>query len=458
MNEKRIPTIVGILLVLGLIGGLTLVKRGAIFFSQASKGISPKEVRITNITDSSFVVSWETDKKTSGFVEVVNLDQEKTIPDYRDQQGNLGEYDTHYMVVENLEADKRYEFVVNSGGKKFYKQGETPYSIKTAMLVFGQPPSANLASGKVVTSEENLAQGAIVYINISGISPLSALVTSKGNWVVSLAQAYSENLNSRADYQEGRILEQINVNGGQLGRATVKVFTNNDDPVPTIKLGQDFDFTDIENGDLSELTVSPTSSPGSKLEEGIDVSEKKEFKIINPGEGETIKISRPEIFGEGPSGGEIKIILESSLTQEAEIEIDADGSWQWTPPENLSPGTHTLKVNYTDPETGQEETYVRTFVLAASVDETGPAFSATPSGDTTTPTLTLAPTSTPQMTSTPTLVPTEVVSASPTEELTPTVSPEVQPSTESGVPKTGFLGPTLVLLGGSLILFLSLAI
>lgn len=445
MNEKKIPTIVGILLVLGLIGGLTLVKRGTVFFTQASKDISPQEVKVTNITDNSFVVSWWTGKETSGFIELVNLDQKKVITDFRDQQGNLGEYDTHYMVVGNLDANKEYEFVINSGGNKFYEQGQSSYSVKTAMPVSGQPPSANLASGKVITSAENPAQGSIVYINITGISPLSALVTSKGNWVVSLAQAYSDDLSRRADYQEGRIVEQISVNGGQMGRSSVKVFTNNDDPVPIIKLGQDYDFTDTEEEGLPVSSASPTVSPDSRLETGqIDVGEEKEFRIINPKDGETIKMSKPEIFGEGPSGGKVKIVLESSLTQEAEIEIDADGNWQWTPPENLSPGTHTLRVNYSDPETGQEETFVRTFVLAASADESGPAFSATPSGDTVTPT--------------PTSVPTATEMPSPTETVAPTISPEVQPSTESGVPETGFLGPTLILLGGSLIIFLSLAI
>jgi len=190
----------------------------------------------------------------------------------------------------------------------------------------------------------------------------------------------------------------------------------------------------------------------SKLETGeLDLGQEKEFKIINPNDGETISIPKPEIFGEGPRGAKVEITLESPVTYESEIEINSNGEWQWAPPQNLTPGAHTLTVEYTDPDTGEMETFVRTFVLAAETGEGGPAFSATPSGSTATPTV--------SPTNTPTEAPVPTATAEPTSTTEPTTPPrKSQPSTESGVPESGFFGPTLILFGGAAILFFSLVL
>ncbi len=441
MNKKKIPTIVGILSIFGLIAVLSVIRNPTALIFLAGKNIAPQEVSITNITETSFVVSWITNKETTGMIRLLDSVGEKTISDYRDQPGEIGEYETHYVVIEGLEPNNDYEFIIISDNNRYYHQGQNPYSVKTAPLTPGLPPKANLASGRVVTQADEPAKGAVVRVNIPNASPLSALVTSQGNWVISMSQAYSNDLQQRANYQEGKIIEQINVLGGQMGNATATVFTDNDNPVPVIKLGQDHDFTQQSQELLSEQnTPAPIDAPKFNSED-VDVIEEKDFKIINPKEGDVINISRPEIFGEGPYGGRVEILVESSIKHEAEIEIGPDGEWQWAPPQDLSPGSHTLTVNFTNPETGEEETIMRTFVLAASDEQSGPGFSATPSGSTATPTNTPKPTDTPKPTNTP----------------MPTSPPrKTQPSTESGVPDAGFWGPTFILLGSGLVIFLGL--
>ncbi len=455
MNKKKIPTIVGISLALGLISALTLLRNGFIFFSQAGKAVSPQKVKITNITGESFVVSWITDEVSTGFIELVDSN-DKVFFDVRDQPGNLNEYDTHYVEVGNLKPDTEYKFVLNSNSKVFYEEGQRPYLIKTGNMIAGQIPKANLASGKVITSGGEPAEGAVVYVEIPEISSLSALVTRKGNWVIPLARAYKESLAGRANYQEGKIIEKIIADGGKLGQAQAEVFTENDDPVPVIQLGGNYDFTDQDEGlVVDNSSLGPETS--SKIDTGdVGFKEDKNFRIINPNDGETINIRRPEIFGEGPKSGKVEIKLESPVTYEAEVEIGSDGSWQWAPPQDLAPGPHTLEVNFTDPQTGEEKTYVRTFILSPNGDDSGPAYSATPSGSTATPTQ--QPTDAPSTpTNAPTKTPEPTSTAVPTTTQVPTSPPrKTQPSTESGVPDSGFWQPTFILLGGSAILFLSL--
>lgn len=451
LEENKIPTILGIFLLVGLFSGLIALQKTGVLRSRAGKKIRPQEVKQTNITSGSFVVSWITPEAATGMVKVKPDGQEQVFIDVRDNLGNPQKRTTHYVEVKGLEHNQIYEYVLVSNGNEFSKDNQA-YKQKTAGLIGQELPQANLASGKVITQEGNPAQGAIVYLDIEGISPLSSIVSTKGNWAVSLAKAYSQDLQTLADYQEGEVLEKIFVQAAERGTSTGQTYTQQDDPVATITLGEDFDFTaqadQQKDQDLSKQPTLPPSSSGRFSDDSINFSQQEEFKIISPQDGETVNVSKPEIFGTGPQGGEVKITLESSTTYEASLDIGTDQQWKWAPPQELEPGSHTLTVSYTDPETGEVEEYQRTFVLAAETDGS-PAFSATPSGDTVTPTSSPSPT----LTSTPTPEPTATISPTATSTSSARTS---QPSTESGVPESGFWQITGGLIMGGAIIFLLL--
>lgn len=447
-QERRIPTILALSLLFFLAVGLGLVEKKRIFFSRADQQITPLEVRITNITDNSFVVSWVTARETSGLVRLLTGNGERVFPDLRDRTGELSQFTTHYVEVVGVKSNQDHRFLIISGGKEFFLSGNNPYHVRTAPLFSGELPRANLASGTVETVDGQPAEGAIVYLTIEGISPLSSLVTGEGNWAVSLAKAFSSDLTGLASYQEGEIVEEIFVQGGRLGTAAARVYTENDDPVPPIILGGDYDFTQEDQAETDSYLepATPSSTEHSRLEglEIDDLSAEKPFIILNPEEGEIISFPRPEIFGTGPRGAKVKIILESPTTYEAEVEIDQSGSWRWTPPHDLAPGVHTLRISYLNPQTGQEETFVRSFVLAASDSET-PSFTATPSSKITSPTPVL----------TATLAPT----ATPTIVIEPTLPPRTsQPSTEPGVPQPGSWQLTFVFILGGIFSLLGLGL
>lgn len=429
-KEKNIPTILGIILVVGLVAALVFLRRSTVFRSGASSDQRPTDVKITNITDNSFVVSWTTSKKVIGAVELIEEGSKRPFFDIR---SSAGVYSGHYVKVDGLGFGKQYEFTIISGGDSFLDNNR-PYRIKTAAMISGELPTANLASGTVFITESSPASGAIVYFSAPGIAPLSSLVTSQGNWAISLATAFSEDFSNLAKPPTGKSWENIFVQGGELGTSTALVYAEDDDPVPMIILGQNYDFTDDNNPLLSTI---PTNTPlaGSRLGGGEEATVlPKEFEILNPENDEKISFPRPEIFGVGPEGGLLEIVIESPTAYEAEIEIGNTGDWRWSPPQDLTPGTHTLTIRYTDPKTNKTETFIRSFVVAAYAEENDPSFSATPSGVTSTPTVTIQPTAT------PTVIPT----------LIPTIT---QPATESGVPVSGFWEPTLILIIAGILLW-----
>jgi len=431
-KEKRIPTIIAIfILVLGIGGGVFLVKNTSRWFAGASVGIVPQQVKITNITENSFTISWVTDNQTSGFVKY-GTDKELsfTAQDDRDQlSGNQGSFFTHHVTLKGLTPSTNYFFKINSGGKFFDNNGQ-PYQTRTGPNIQDLARESDIVYGTVLKQDGSPAEGVIVYLTLANASPLSTLTRSSGNWVIPLNLARSVDLSSWATYDKEASVEEIFVQGGPVGTATAISVTKNDNPLPPITLGGNFDFRQ----GLPSPTPTPTFSSAS-FTSGFSLENFSTptpvLKIINPSQGEEVSVSNPEIFGTGPGGETLTIVVESPETIQGKVVISADGSWRWTPPKNLSPGQHTVTVSLPN---GQRVSH--SFVVLAAGEDKTLSFTSSPSA-------TIAPT--PRLTPTPTLTPMPSLRETPIPTLTPT--PFVRsslPSTDEGIPRSGNLTPTFL--------------
>jgi len=452
IDSYKFPTLIGIIALAGFLLGLNFLGQSLVWGSKASVKAVPQEVRLTNITDNSFAVSWKTDKLALGGVKLFSP-REAVISDIRQLvQGKIGEYYTHYVVVESLGANQECGFWVGSNGRYYGQSGkenESAYLVKTAPVAVNVSSETKLAYGQVVDEQGMPVANVLVYLEIPQIAPLSSLTSASGYWVVPLAFAHSFDLLSLADYQEGPVEEEIVVDAGILGRSQVVNLTRNNKPVPPITLGKDDDFRSLNGGGRAFDTESPGVEDQSQFFEGERAVVEKEFALLNPEDDEGVATFRPEIFGTGPRKGKVEIIIESPVIYRGVAEVDDKGSWRWTPPENLSLGEHQLTVKFKDKDVnGQERTLVRNFVVLAAEDSA--AFTATPSGEQASPTPTIAstPTLAPTLapTLTPTLVPTATVSFSPT----PTQMPQ---SGSMIFLSRGFLAGGVVIIAGLLLGF-----
>jgi hypothetical protein len=441
-NPRTIPTIIGIaLLIISLGASIWLVQTGQIFSLRASPDTAPRQVKITNVSDESFSVSWVTDKETSGFLKYgLNGKVDSTTTDDRDQlSGKVGEFQTHHITVKDLEPSTTYAFEIGSGEKVFDNNGQ-PYQVTTGPTMTAALPANDVAYGTINSADGLPTEGAIIYLSLANGSIQSTLSKSSGSWAIPLNLVRSEDLSSYLTYDHQASVEEIFVQGGGQGTATAVTTTANDNPIPPIKLGQSYDFR--TEGRLPTPTAEAT--PSSKFDVGeIPSPAPAKLAIINPEKEEKVSTKKPEFLGTAPAGVTLKITVESPETQTGSVVVSEDGSWQWTPPKELSVGEHTVTVQYTD-TTGKTQTLSRTFFILAPGEL--PAIVASPSA-------------TPTHTPTPTPKPTGSLTPTPTRRLTPTptVTPGGRvalPSTESGVPSSGFLTPTFLvfIMGASLIL------
>lgn len=455
--QARIPTLFGLgILVLGVVVGIILLGQGTTgFLPRASEDSVPRNIRITNITDTGFSVSFLTDVASAGYLEYGTTPSRTNVQvrDDRDQLANtVGSFTTHHVTVRGLQPTTQYYFRLGTGSGAAFDNNGQPFAVRTARAV-APGGEARTAYGTVNTEVGNPADGAIVYITIQGASPLSAQVKANGSWALPLSGVRTLDLSSsitvddttpiKVEVQGTRRTDtlQLDTTGGQVM------------PLQTLQFGQSVTSSpDTSTNTNPDTTTDTTNSGSGEGGETTGTGGANGFgSLYNSAEGtqaapvndvdirlqnqETVNTTQPEFQGVAPSGQYVQIEVHSTTPYYGVAQAGTDGQWSWSPPADLEPGEHTITVTYVD-EQGKSQQVQRTFLVQATGANT-PAFTSTPSASTATPT------PTPNLIAQATPVPTPL----PTLPPTPTATPSAIPiATTSAQPVSGSIHTTIFLM------------
>lgn len=328
----RIPTLLGILLVVMLVGGLGFaferISRGG---TSASGSATPTRVEFTNVTEGMFTVSWITQEATTGVVSVESTNAKMTLFDERDVSGKLGKYLTHVATMRTAQSNTEYRITILSNGKK-YTSGNEPYRIRTGPAMSSPPPGTlEPAFGIVIGDQNTPAEGAIVYLTPQGGQMLSTLVKSSGSWIIPLNLARTTDLTSYLPVSE-RIDEDILVRFGT-AETTAITDTLNDNPVPDMNVGKTYDFR-------RQQAKVPATAP-SVLGQATG-QQTYAFAITTPVVNTAIPTNLPSIQGTGVPGKSVSITIGITNPIGGTTVVGADGIWRFTPPQRLSPGKQSV--------------------------------------------------------------------------------------------------------------------
>lgn len=188
--------------------GVYLLTRQTVFFSKADTSY-PSKVKISNILEDSFTVSWLTKTKTYGFITYsvdsnVRQDTKLTVFDDRDTDVRTARL-THYVTIRNLNPQTKYYFKIGSGGSLFDKNG-VPYEVSTAPISSAPLPLTKNLSGKIMGKDGSVLSDAILYFTTPDGYLMSAIAKGE-NWTVPLNKARSGDL---VEYKE--LDENTNLN------------------------------------------------------------------------------------------------------------------------------------------------------------------------------------------------------------------------------------------------------
>jgi hypothetical protein len=428
---NRIPTLVGLLLVIAMVGTVVFFTERALRAPSGAAGShAPRQTKITNVTDTSFSVSWTTESPATGTILVSAPGRTNRIYyDERDSGGKLGSYTSHMVTVRDATASTDYTIKLMSNGKQFI-QGEKPYELRTPTTLPPNPSGLEPAYGTIRTTAGTAADGALVYLTIVGGQELSALTKPTGLWLIPLTQVRTADLQSFLPTLE-RMDEAIFVTH-ESGEITATTDSLNDSPVPEMTIGQVHDFRRLNankptNNPVAVSTPAPLAqNTESQLPVGgaaVLGTTNGPFKVslTSPAQKATLSTNLPLFSGTGIPNKFVALTIGIVNPQSGSTKVKSDGTWSYTPAKPLPPGKQSVTITSVD-SAGKTIAVTHEFEIFKSGTQV--LGDATASG-----TLTLTPT--------PTRISSQSASISATPESTLAGEP---------IPTSGYELPTILLI------------
>ena len=475
--DKRIPTILGIVLLLvGIITASLLAQNGVRLAIDALPGQPPQNIQISNIAGNSITISYTTAVDAVGIVNIgktASLD--KRVLDDRDQKSPKP-HRAHHLTAKGLEPETTYFFSIVSGDTTFLADDNKPFTVTTGPEISQAKETQPSLKGKVLLIDGTNAAETLVYLKGPGSQVISPSTESDGNYDVPLTGIRVENLQNYLFFTQTDQPSILRITDGSV-LSTVTLNPAKTNPVPTIVLSNDYNFI-LNPFPLANQDTAPVGFPTTTKTNG----EIENPQITTPEEKETLADQQPRFEGTALPNQDVEITIESQQTVETTVKADVSGNWSYRPSSPLEPGNHTIIIKTQD-ASGILQTITRSFsVFAQGSQFIEPSVSPRPTATRTptptptavksptptatktpTPTLTKTPTLTPTRTPTPTrtLTPTKI----PTPKLSPTstpiqsgLTPTSQPSAESLEPGDSLfvfaLLGAIALLGAGLFFFL----
>ena len=247
--------------------------------ASAEPQVTISNVRISNVRDGSFVVSWVTDVASDGHV-----DWGTQLPPANVASDTVVNSTTHYVTISGLGFNTAYYFRVRSGAA-IDDNGGNYYSVTTGAVLALPTPGRTVFSQVLLPDLVTPAANAIVYLYIangdaSGTPGQSQLLTARseanGFWFLDLNGTRTTNASAYFAFSDGTDFLDVSARGGLFLVGGLGI-TQFDVPVPTSYPAQlpniplavalaDFQATGQENGVLvSWLTTSEINNQGFNL-------------------------------------------------------------------------------------------------------------------------------------------------------------------------------------------------
>lgn len=395
--NKRIPTLFGIgLVAISVILTSFFIKNPTFFKSSASLIDEPQNITITNISGTSFTISYLTKDilpgtisfgidTNLGFTEIEDIDRQK---------GSISPKIIHVTTLSNLTASTKYYFAINSGQTTFLNNN-VPFETATGPIISTPVVSQTPVNGKVILPNGSAPTQTIAYLTIKGAQSLSTPVNENGDFSFILDFLRSEDLSTYSKLENNSNIKITFVN--ELFSSRVLSLYSQTNPLPTVTLSNNYDFTFDNNipiastsggiGGFQDILPSPSLSTKTATLSPIILIPKKDQSFTN---------SQPEFRGTSLPNEKVEITIHSSEAINATVIADKNGNWVFSPEATLNPGPHTLTIQTKD-AFGIVKSITQSFVVNATENPT-PSISSPSVTPITTPTAAQTPTPTPDLT------------------------------------------------------------
>lgn len=359
---KRIPKFIFIIfIILSIAITSILVKNGVLFITKASPSQIPEDIRITNISDNSFTVSYATEENVTGsinFGKDINFGQVGL--DERDQKtGSLTPHKIHHITVKNITPKTSYFFEIISG-EDHYSNNKNPFKVTTGALIESNPPAQEPLIGNILLPNGSKPTEVMVYLTLKDSQDISTLAKDDGSFILPLNSLRRSDLSSYLNLDKNNVINLFLI--GDSLKSNVKLSLRQSSPIPLITLSQNYDFIVSNNPIASESGVLE-SFPTVSVKQSK--SNTKDPQIITPKKDQSFSDPTPQFKGTALPNEKVQIEIHSQDNIKAQVTTDSTGNWTYRPSTTLSPGQHTVTITTKD-SFGILKTITQSFVVHAA--------------------------------------------------------------------------------------------
>lgn len=399
--DRRIPTLFALFL---LVGGLTvtlfLLNQTTFVTTFANPALEPKNVTVTNISDTSVTIAFTTQEKSVAAISSPTLGAENLLFDNRDATEKKAYY-SHQITIPNLSENSEVTYKILSGGKTYPEDESEFFTARTSSKIFGIPSSSSM-KGVVILPDSTPASDTLILVTPEKGSVISAITNDKGEYEIPALLLKNLSATSYLNIEDS-ILLSIQALFKELQSDVSMVFIPNG-TVPLISLSQNYQF-------IAETNEEFTATPSSLFTEP-DAQISNKVQILSPSKDQSFIDAQPQLRGTAVPNAIVKIYIDGNKNT-AQVRSSPNGNWSYRPSIPLAVGEHIVAIESVN-LAGVVQRVTQSFSIFASGTQI--AQSATPSA-----TLTITPTSGPTTSPTTTLTPTTEISPSIT--IGPTTSP-----------------------------------
>ncbi len=151
--NRRIPTLFALLgLIVVIAISTVLIQSGVFYVGKAAQDGIPRNVFITNVTDTSFTVVFTTTALSEAVITMneVQTGNSVTLDDRDKKSGAKNKYYSHHITIQNLKPTIKYSFKILSLGKEYTSP---EYVATTGQPISLPPPAQNPLFGTVLLPE-----------------------------------------------------------------------------------------------------------------------------------------------------------------------------------------------------------------------------------------------------------------------------------------------------------------